>query len=70
VKINLTAATIAKLELGPDDTVVFRVTEEHRKLTADQASQLVKQAKNILGEDTKVIVLPYGLEIEVLEEVV
>jgi hypothetical protein len=68
VNVELTHATIAKLELGPEDAVVIKATEEHRRITADMATELIRQTQQILGEGTRVIVLPYGLEIDVIEK--
>lgn len=52
---------VMKLEIGPDDVVVIRVTDPSVRLTHHQAEVIQHQCRALLGEDTKVAVLPYEL---------
>ncbi len=61
--VELKPSTIAKLELGPDDVVVVRVSEN---ISADRVQQIGHTVKEAVG-DHKVLVLTPFLSIEVLE---
>lgn len=60
--IDIRPATIAKLELGPDDVVVVRCDDN---LTAERAQGIAK-AVNEAIPDHKCIVLARNLSIEVI----
>ncbi len=60
--VVLTPATIAKLELGPDDVVVVRSTGN---LDAERAQQIGDTVKEAVG-DHKVLLLAPNLAIEVI----
>ena len=65
MNINLTEATIAKLDLQPDDVIVLRVTDPNWKLKASDAADMRKRVREIVG-DHEVIVLAYGLDLEIV----
>ncbi len=60
--IELKPSTIAKLDLGPDDIVVVRCSEN---FNVDRIERIGKTVKEAVG-DHKVLVLTPGLSIEVI----
>jgi hypothetical protein len=62
--VELKPTTIAKLELGPNDIVVVRSSEN---ISADRADQIGKTVKEAVG-DHRVLVLAPNLRIEVLAQ--
>jgi hypothetical protein len=63
MNVVLTPATIAKLELGPDDVVVVRSNAKYTQEEVDRIGQTVKRA---VGGNHKVLVLTPNLAIEVI----
>jgi hypothetical protein len=62
--LELRPATIAKLELGPDDVVVVRCTES---LDQDRAERIGQTVKEAVG-DHKVLVLAKNITLEVVQK--
>ncbi len=60
--VVLTPATIAKLELGPDDIVVVRSTAN---LSAERGRELGDIVKEIVG-DHKVLLIAPNISLEVI----
>ncbi len=60
--VVLTPATIAKLELGPDDVVVVRSTGN---LSAERAQQVGDTVKEAVG-DHKVLLIAPNISLEVI----
>ncbi len=60
--VVLTPATIAKLELGPDDIVVVRSTGN---LSAERAQQVGDTVKAVVG-DHKVLLIAPNISLEVI----
>ncbi len=63
MNVVLTPATIAKLELGPDDIIIVRSTVALEAGKADLIGQTVRAA---VGDDHKVLVLAPNLSLEVI----
>ncbi len=61
--VVLTPATIAKLELCPDDILVVR---SNVNVDAQYADRVLGQIRAILGESRKIIFLSPNLSIEVI----
>ncbi len=60
--VVMTPATIAKLELGPDDVVVVRSTGN---LSAERAQQIGDTVKAVVG-DHKVLLIAPNISLEVI----
>jgi hypothetical protein len=64
VNVEITHATIAKLELGPDDVVVVRIDIN---LSPGRVQQIGSTIKEAVG-DHKVLVVAPNMSIEVIEK--
>jgi len=55
---------VQTLHLESGDAVVVQVTDPNRSISRQQAEHLVESVRCVLGEDQKVLVMPYGLELQ------
>ena len=62
VVVELKPATIAKLELGPDDVVIVRMDGSFER---DRVEQIFKTVKEAVG-DHKVLVVAHNITLEVV----
>lgn len=65
MNVVLTPATIAKLELGPNDIVIVRSTVA---LAPEQVEYVFDAVTEAIGRDHKVLILAPNISIEVLEK--
>jgi hypothetical protein len=54
---------IGRLELGPDDILVFKTS---KSLTMQAAEHITRAVRSVFGDGRKVMILDGGLEIAVL----
>lgn len=59
--------TVAKLALRPDDVLVMRLSERTpEQATQEYLTQLAQQLKAVLGDDAKIMVVPWGTDFAVI----
>ena len=65
MNVNLTEATIAKLDLQPDDVIVVRITDPSFRVTSAQAAEMRDRVRSAVG-DHEVIILAAGVDLEIV----
>ncbi len=67
INVTLVEGTIAKLDLGPDDIVVLKITDPNWRPVPAGVEDMKKRVRAVLGEDREVIILAHGLDLEIVQ---